>query len=116
VSYVLAVWDGDVPTDNERAAEEYERLVGQTEDREIPPTPKIGRYVETLLGRWPDITGEGGADSPWSDGPLMNNATGPLFVFGLCTFPGEEPFTFCRDLARAHGLVFFDPESEELLR
>jgi hypothetical protein len=26
VTYVLAVWDGDMPADNERAAEEYERL------------------------------------------------------------------------------------------
>ena len=116
MTYVLAVWDGDMPADNERAAEEYERLVEQTEDREILPTPKIRRYVEALLGHWPDITEEGGENSPWSDGPLMNDATGQLFVFGLGASFGEEPFTYCRELAREHGLVFFDPESEELLR
>jgi hypothetical protein len=116
MSYVLAVWDGDLPADNERAAAEYERLVELTEDREIPPTPKIRRYVETLLGRWPDITEGDGEDSPWSDGPLMDDATGPLFVFGLGIHLGEEPFTYCRELAREHGLIFFDPESGELLR
>lgn len=116
MTYVLAVWDGEMPADNERAAKDYERLIEQTEDREIPPAPKIRRYAEALLGQWPDITEEGGEDSPWSDGPLMNDATGPLLVFGLGTSFGEEPFAYCRDLAREHGLVFFDPESEELLR
>jgi hypothetical protein len=116
VPYVLAVWDGDMPADNERAAEEYERLVDLTEDREIPPTPKIRRYVDALLGHWPDITEEGDENSPWIDGPLMNDANGPLFVFGLANHLGEEPFTYCRELAREHGLICFDPDSEELLR
>jgi hypothetical protein len=46
----------------------------------------------------------------------MNDATGPLFEFGLGTFLVEEPLTYCRDLAREQGLVFFDPESADLLR
>jgi hypothetical protein len=116
MTYVLAVWDGDMPARNEQAAQEYERLVEQTKDHEVPPTLKIRRYVETLLSHWPDITEVGSEYSPWSDGPLMNDATGPLFVFGLGTSFGEGPFTYCRELARDHGLVFFDPESGKLLR
>jgi hypothetical protein len=112
VSYVLAVWDGDMPADNAQAAIEYQRLIELTEDREIPPTPKVRRYVQALLTRWPE---EGDEARPWSDGPLMNNATGPLFEFGLSTFLGEQPFVYCQDLAREHGLVLFDLESEELL-
>lgn len=46
----------------------------------------------------------------------MGDATGPLLQFGLTTFLGEEPLAYCRDLAREHGLVFFDPEGEQLLR
>jgi len=116
MNYVLAVWDGDMPGDSKQAADEYERLIELVEDQEVPPTAKIRRYVEALLARWPDITDERGVNSPWGDGPLMNDATGPLFRFGLTTFLGEEPLAYCRDLAREHGLVFFDPEGEELLR
>lgn len=31
------------------------------------PTPAIAEYVGALLERWPDITGDAGEDSPWSD-------------------------------------------------
>jgi hypothetical protein len=116
VTYTLAVWDGETPADGEQATAEYNRLVELAEDASIPPTPKIRRYVETLLARWPDITEEGGENSPWADGPLMSDANGPLFVFGLCTFLGEEPFTYCHELAKEHGLVFFDPAEEQLVR
>jgi hypothetical protein len=115
VSYTLAVWDGDTPANDKQAAAECDRLVELTEDDDIPPTPKIRRYVETLLARWPDIGEEGGENSPWADGPLMNNASGPLFLFGLSTFLGEEPFIYCQALAKEQGLVFFDPAEEQLL-
>jgi hypothetical protein len=116
VTYTVAVWDGDTPADNEQAADEYDRLVELTEDDSSPPTPKIRRYVETLLARWPDITEQGGENSPWADGPLMSDANGPLFVFGPATFLGEEPFLYCQALAREQGLVFFDPAEQQLLR
>jgi len=116
VTYTLAVWDGEMPADDEQATAEFNRLVELTEDDDIPPTQKIRRYVETLLSRWPDITEEGGENSPWADGPLMGDADGPLFVFGLCTFLGEEPFIYCQALAKEHALVFFDPAEEQLLR
>ena len=116
MTYTLAVWDGDTPADDVQAADEYDRLVELTEDHSIPATPKIRRYVETLLARWPDITERAGEISPWADGPLISDATGPLFVFGLSTFLGEEPFRYCRTVAREQGLVFFDPAEQQLLR
>lgn len=56
MTYVLAVWDGDMPGDNKQATDEYERLIELAEDQQMPPTAKIRRYVEALLARWPDIT------------------------------------------------------------
>jgi len=47
-------------------------------DQPIPPTARIRRYVDDLVTRWPDITTEAGDDSPWADGPLVGNASGPM--------------------------------------
>lgn len=43
----------------------------------MTPTPRIQRYVDELLSRWPDINTDEGQDSPWADGPLIGNASGP---------------------------------------
>jgi len=59
-------------------------------DQPIPPTARIRRYVDDLVTRWPDITTEAGDDSPWADGPLVGNASGPTIYFAMITSSGPE--------------------------
>lgn len=70
MSYDLALWEGDRPGSDEAAAAVYKQLMDRMEFGDAAdPSPAIRTYVEALLARWPDVTEDGGEDSPWADGP-----------------------------------------------
>jgi hypothetical protein len=116
MSYDLAVWEGARPATNEAALTTYNELMDRAEAMTEPqaPTPAIAGYVDALLSRWPDITDDAGEDSPWSDGPLINNANGGLFYFGMVFSMADEASEFAAQLARERGLVCFDPQEGRL--
>jgi hypothetical protein len=90
--------------------EELESSVGEDE----PPTDAIRGYVDELLARWPDITEDGGDNSPWADGPLIGNASGPVFVFSLGVTSLAESIPYCTEVARRRGIVLYDQEQAEV--
>lgn len=115
MSYDLAVWEGEQPADDLAAAELYEQLMDSLERHPAePPTPGITRYVAALLDRWPDITEDDGGDSPWADGPLLNNAFGAAIYFSIVWSKAEEASEYAARLAQQHGLVCYDPQTESL--
>jgi hypothetical protein len=122
VSYDLAVWEGDRPRNDADAVEIYQALVskwleGTGLDPEVndpTPRPSILRYVDALLARWPDITTDEGADSPWASGPLAQEAIGPLFYFPMRPSMADEASAFAAAKAEEFGLVCFDPQLERL--
>ena len=96
MSFDLAVWEGPRPATDAEAADVHERLMERFEsDESQPPTPAIVSYVAALTARWPDIDAPGGEDSPWSR--------------------AEEVAEVASRIAAEHGLVCFDPQSEQLL-
>jgi len=117
VSYDLAVWEGDRPDDDDAALADfemlYERYVGAGE--KAPPTARIAAYVSTLLERYPDINTEAGyPDSPWASAPLLGEASGPLIYFPMIASRGDEVSVWAARVAEDHGLVCFDPQTEQL--
>ena len=116
MSYDLAVWEGPRPKDDTAALETYLSLYDRYVDTDetFEPTPAIRRYVEALLARWPDITTDDGEDSPWSGGPMIDNAAGPFFYFGMGGSQLDDASQFAAEVAAAHGLNCFDPQSEAL--
>jgi hypothetical protein len=111
MSYDLAVWEGELPSDDEAALEQYESLMERMDAEDLgEPTPRIRAYVEALLERWPDITVD--EDSPWSVSPLMAEAAGHLVYFPMVFSRAGEASEYAADLARRHGLVCFDPQME----
>ncbi|MCZ0985089.1 hypothetical protein [Streptomyces diastatochromogenes] len=120
MSYDLAVWEGVRPTDDASATAAFEGLHREHMGGErTPPTPLIRQYVEALVARWPDLSPDDHEEdedaSPWSDGPLINNASGPLFYFGMVFSKYQEATSFAADLARTHGLICFDLQDERLI-
>ncbi|WP_410659574.1 hypothetical protein [Amycolatopsis sp. lyj-112] len=48
--------------------------------------PLVTRYVGELIKRWPGLNPDADDDEddiPWTNSPLINNASGPLFHFGI---------------------------------
>lgn len=115
MSYDLLVWEGPRPSDDAAAAESYQQLVTTLEQGELAPaSPAIAEFVAELLRRWPDITTEAGEDSPWADGPLIDNASGPMIYFSMVWSMAEQASAFAAQLADRLQLVCFDPQLEQL--
>ncbi|WP_144128266.1 hypothetical protein [Catellatospora sichuanensis] len=116
MSYDLAVWEGDRPADDAAAGAEYKRLYkAYIEVAEFePPTPRITAYVEALLARYPDISTEEGEDSPWSTGPLITEAVGPIIYFPMVWSQCVEVSEWAARVAHDHGLVCYDPQHSTL--
>ena len=105
MSYDVAVWEGDVPGDDKGAAEEFEGLY----ERYFVESPRrahpaIRAYVEALVEKWP----ENQEDGPWSGGPLIENASGPIVYFSMVYSRAGEVSEGAARLAAEHGLVCFD--------
>ena len=123
MSYDLGVWEGPKPASDDAAMSLYEELMDRYHSADAPgsvpvtqpPTPAILAFVEALLDRWPDITNEGGEDSPWADGPMIENASGPIIYFGMMASGLKEAVPFVIDEARRRGLVCFDPQGPPYL-
>lgn len=123
MSYALAVWEGVRPVNDEAAAATFEDLYREhmrhMGGQKTPTTPLIRQYVEALVTRWPDLSPDDDEDdedaSPWSDGPLINNSSGPLFYFGMVFSRCQDGASFAADLARTLGLVCFDPQDGRLI-
>ena len=108
------MWEGDrPPTDKEglaRFRSLYDAFIDNDDGED--PSPAIQGYVTALLQRWPDITEPNGEASPWVDGPLVDNASGPFIYFAMSWSQAEEASSFAARLAHEHGLVCFDPQTE----
>lgn len=120
MSVDLAVWDGPSPASSEEATATFERLYERyvgSDDQE-PPTDRIAGYVAALLARFPDITDIGDDEedtTPWADGPMIGNASGPFIYFGMVTNDAVEAgWTHAVTTAHSMGLVAFDPQSGRL--
>lgn len=117
MSISLAVWEGAVPKSDGEVVARFEELYARyvEPDDATPPSPAISSYVEVLLSRYPEIADFDEDATPWQSGPLINEASGPFFYFGMITNRvAAEAWAFAIATARAHGLVCFDPQSGTL--
>ncbi|WP_329176343.1 hypothetical protein [Streptomyces sp. NBC_01477] len=116
MTYDLAVWEGERPADDKTAGRVFTGLYDRyiDEEPEHPPTERIAAYVAALLERWCDITEDESDNSPWSAGPLIGEASGPLIYFTMRWSMAEEASAYAAALAESMGLVCFDVQQDGL--
>ncbi|MDD1063971.1 hypothetical protein NMG29_38395 [Streptomyces cocklensis] len=118
MTYDLAVWEGDHPADDASAGrcftDLYCRYIDMDTGVDHPPAVRIAAYVAALLQRWPDMTEDELDISPWCSGPLIDEASGPLFYFGLRWSMAEEASAYAAELASSMDLVCFDVSMDKL--
>ena len=121
VSVDLAVWEGDRPPTDSEGATTLDALYDRYIEREYPtePTARIREFVQALVGRFPDLTELGDDevdDSPWADGPLIGNASGPFIYFSMVSNRAADgAWAHAVSTAAELGLVAFDPQSGTLV-
>ncbi|MEV4924328.1 hypothetical protein [Streptomyces roseoverticillatus] len=112
----LAVWEGERPADDKTASELfrslYEQYIGTRADH--PPTAVIAQYVALLLERWPDLTEDENEISPWSTGPLIGEASGPLIYIPMVWSMAATASAYAAETAASLGLVCYDPQARRL--
>lgn len=119
MSYDIAVWEGDEPSDD-RAAEAtfndlYARFIQM--GTQLPATPRIAAFIDALLEHWVDLTEEDHENqSPFATGPIRNEASGPMIYLPLSYSRCESVSASAATLAAEHQLVCFDPQQGRLRR
>jgi hypothetical protein len=117
MSYDLAVWEGEQPPDDKAASATFADLYGTylgENSTDVEPTPAIRGYVEALLERWIDMTEDEEDISPWSAGPLINEASGPIIYFAMRYSMADEVSAQAAAMAAERGLVCFDPQLDQV--
>ncbi|MCX4506672.1 MULTISPECIES: hypothetical protein [Streptomyces] len=116
MSYDLAVWEGERPADDKSARRSFSDLYDRYLDGEVnePPSERITAFVAALLDRWCDITEDEDETSPWSVGPLIDGASGPLVYLGLAWGRAEEASAYAATVAESLGLICFDVQQDRL--
>jgi hypothetical protein len=115
MSFDLAVWEGPRPRTDSEAQSEFKRLTASPVGAgpSGPPGDKIRAFIAAITAVYPDITDlpdDEVDDGVWSDGPLLGNARGPFFYFGIVWSRVEEVAPVVANPATKHGLVCFDPQ------
>ncbi|QZZ24921.1 hypothetical protein [Streptomyces sp. ST1015] len=116
MSYDLAVWEDERPADDKTAGRVFNDLYDRYIDSEVeePPSERIAAYVAALLERWCDLTEDEEESSPWSTGPLIGEASGPLIYFPMGWSMAEEASAYAVAVAESMGLVCFDVQENRL--
>ncbi|MEU3291585.1 hypothetical protein ABZ722_04415 [Streptomyces longwoodensis] len=116
MSYDLAVWEGERPADGKIARRVFTDLYDRYLDGETtqPPSAGITAYVTALLQQWCDITEDEDETSPWSVGPLIDAASGPLIYFGMDWNRADEASDYAAALADSMGLNCSDVQQNRL--
>ncbi|MEV0040087.1 hypothetical protein [Streptomyces sp. NPDC050804] len=116
MTYDLAVWEGERPTDDKTAGRVFSELYDRYIDGEVeePPSERIAAYVSALLQQWCDITEDDEDTSPWSTAPLIDEASGPLIYFAMRWSMADEASAYAAALADSMGLVCFDVQQDRL--
>ncbi|NEW72609.1 hypothetical protein [Streptomyces rhizosphaericus] len=114
MSYDLAVWHGDMPSDDREAARVHNRLYDEYLDGDelFPVASAIADFLAALTERWPDR--DTGDDTPWASTPLSEGASGPYVYITLAWSSADTASAYVAQIANRSGLVCFDPQMKAL--
>jgi hypothetical protein len=115
VSYTISIVHVPVPDDDAAAWKLCEQLYEES-DPEEPLPEDVKQLYQTLVARYPCITTDEGEDSPWSDGPLLDNFARTITTLGFISSGGQEPIDFVISTATSMGFTVFDGTSGQLHR
>jgi hypothetical protein len=116
MKYDMAVWEGERPSTDADGLRIFRKMYDEFMNGLVflPPSERIQCYVESLLQRWPDIGSDAAQESPWADGPLMDNASGDFVYFAMRSGGTRSSADYVAELAGDRGLVCFDPQLGQL--
>ncbi|MBV9307347.1 MAG: hypothetical protein JOZ45_14470 [Acidobacteriaceae bacterium] len=98
------VWHSEISLSSGEASHIYAALCrGELPGRGVTPSPAVDAFYEELTSDWPEI------------GPICKlNRSNAAVVFSCDWSKAKEVHLLFQHLAQKHGLIYFDPQSEEV--
>lgn len=116
MSWLVEIVAGPVPSQIDAAWEFLEELRDECDLHEEPSelSQEMMELYRRLTARYPCIMEN--SDSPWSDGPLINNFGEKLTAVGIVTSRIAEALPFLIQTATSMGFTVFDGGDEMIHR
>ena len=116
MSWVVEITHVPVADTLDEAWDQLDELREEESGREYgaPPSEPLRQLYERLTAKFPCILVD--SDSPWSDGPLINNFGDKLATIGIVVSQMEEALPFVIDTATGMGMTVFDAGDEQIHR
>lgn len=103
MSYDLAIWQGDMLSNDREAARVHNRLYDEYLDGDelFPVGSVIADFLASLTERWPDR--DTGDDTPWAATPLSRGASGPYVYIALAWSSADSTSAYVEQVANRLG-------------
>ena len=116
MSWTIEIATGEFSADDVEAWEELESLRDEEDQREYgePPSADMKVLYDRLTAKYPCIMED--PNSPWSDGPLINNFGDKLATLGFVSSGMADAHPFVIETATELGFTVFDAGDEKIHR
>jgi len=116
MSWVVEIVSVPVADEIDDAWEQLAELREEEDAREYgsAPSEPMNELYRRLTARYPCITES--PESPWSDGPLINNFGDKLTTVGIIVSQIEQTLPFVVETATEMGFTVFDAGDERIYR
>lgn len=116
MSFDLGVWSSNSAVAERRATQIYEGLCRGERRSELIVSPAVAAFYQELTDKWPEIDAvaedqDDTAVCPWS---CALDHSDDHVLMSCVWSQAENVYPYVQVLARKHGLVFFDPQSDEV--
>jgi hypothetical protein len=103
MSFDLGVWNSDPLGAERRATAIYETLCRGAHCADLVASPNVTQFYGDLMAMWPE-----------HEAIKVNHSDRHVLI--SCEWSkAQEVYVFVRELAKTHNLVFFDPQSDEVV-
>ena len=121
MSYALNFLIPAVPNRKGQAWDFLEDLQDRSEDDRAPAHPLLKQLHDVLVARYPCLSSFADGDpdredSPWADGPLINNFASEMGMLAIKFSRVEEVIPFAVESALALGITVMDAQEEKIHR
>lgn len=112
MGYLLVIWEGARPEDDEAGRRACDEMTGRYLDGErVEPSPRIRDFVASLARDWPDDPADPEWDrSLWEVPHLLEGASGPVLFLNIRMDLPVIASTVVAARAEECGLVTYDPQ------
>jgi len=112
MSFDLAIWVGDTPTNDHEARRTLRALMDRSKETD-PVDPRLRESILEITQRYPDDLREMRSGSIWATCPLTPQ--GSMLYMNLTWGVSDDVLDFIAGTAAKHGLVCYDPQASAVV-